>query len=73
MQTPIPRNEPDRLATLRRFELLDTIPEPVFDRLTRLAAKLLGVPIAFVSLIDEKRQWFKSRFGLASPENARDH
>ena len=70
---PFPNNERDRLAALRRFELLDTAPEPVFDRITRMAAKLLNVPIALISLIDEDRQWFKSRVGLAAQETHRDH
>jgi hypothetical protein len=52
--------------------LLDTPPEPAFDRLTRLAATALGVPIAPISLIDEERQWFKSRFGLSIGEISRD-
>jgi EAL domain-containing protein (putative c-di-GMP-specific phosphodiesterase class I)/GGDEF domain-containing protein len=70
---PIPANESDRLAALRRFELLDTPPEPVFDQITRLASKLLNVPIALITLVDEDRQWFKSRVGLAVPETPREH
>ena len=53
MLPPIAPDEADRLAALRRFELLDTPPEPAFDQLTRLAAKLLDVPIALISLVDE--------------------
>jgi diguanylate cyclase (GGDEF)-like protein len=67
-----PSNEPSRLAALRRFELLDTSPEPVFDQITRMAAKLLNVPIALISLIDENRQWFKSRVGLDVHETSRE-
>jgi GAF domain-containing protein len=52
--------------------LLDTPPEPSFDRLTRLAAKALGVPIALISLVDEKREWFKSHFGLPLREISRN-
>jgi diguanylate cyclase (GGDEF)-like protein/PAS domain S-box-containing protein len=55
---------PDRLAALRRFDLLDTPPEPAFDRLTRLAAAVLHAPIALIILIDEDRQFLKSSVGL---------
>lgn len=60
-----PKNEPERLNALRGFELLDTEPEDAFDAMTRVAATLCRVPIALVSLVDEKRQWFKSQCGLA--------
>ena len=72
MLPPIPSNGPERLAALHRLELLDTPPEPAFDRLTRLAATALGVPIALISLVDEKREWFKSRFGLSLREISRN-
>jgi EAL domain-containing protein (putative c-di-GMP-specific phosphodiesterase class I)/GGDEF domain-containing protein len=72
MLPPIPDNEPDRLAALRRIELLDTPPEPAFDRLTRLAATLLDLPITLISLIDDKRQWVKSRVGSTLTEIPRD-
>jgi EAL domain-containing protein (putative c-di-GMP-specific phosphodiesterase class I)/GGDEF domain-containing protein len=72
MGPPLPSNELDRLAALRRLELLDTPPELAFDRLTRLAANLLDVPIALISLIDEKRQWLKSRVGSTLTEIPRD-
>lgn len=56
-----------RLAALRRTGLLDTPPEIAFDRLTSLAAAVLGTPIALVSLIDEEREFFKSAVGLPDP------
>lgn len=57
MQAPdIPDNESSCLATLRDLEVLDTIAEERFDRVTRLAQRLYGVPIALVSLVDENRQ-----------------
>ncbi len=59
-----PPNEPQRLATLRALGLLDTPAEERFDRITRMAQRLFDVPIALVSLVDEDRQWFKSRIGL---------
>ncbi len=61
---PLPFNETERLAALRRYAVLDTAPEPAFDELTRLAAKLCGTPIALVTFLDEARQWAKSRHGL---------
>ncbi|MDR5828777.1 sensor domain-containing diguanylate cyclase [Caballeronia sp. LP006] len=69
---PKPPTEAARLATLRSLNILDTPPEERFDRLTRLARRLFGVPIALVSLIDENRQWFKSCIGLDVPETSRD-
>jgi len=65
-------NEVERLQTLRSLQILDTPPEERFDRLTRLAKRLFGVPIALVSLVDENRQWFKSRDGLDVCETPRD-
>jgi signal transduction histidine kinase len=61
---------PDRLAALRASDLLDTPPDPVFDRLTILAAKALKVPVALLSLVDSDRQFFKSQCGLPSPIDA---
>ena len=52
--------------------MLDTPAEERFDRVTRLATRLFGVPIALVSLVDEHRQWFKSRQGLEAAETGRD-
>ncbi|UYB50620.1 sensor domain-containing phosphodiesterase [Xanthomonas sp. AM6] len=60
---PLP-DESKRLATLRQLCLLDTPADHVFDLITQLAARTLHAPIALVSLIDEQRQWFKSRTGL---------
>lgn len=68
----LPENESGRLASLRSLGLLDTEAEEQFDRVTRLAQHLLGVPIALVSLVDEDRQWFKSRIGLEPAETSRD-
>lgn len=68
----IPENETARLEALRRYRLLDTTAEDAFDELTRLAATICGTPVALVSLVDENRQWFKSRVGLEVSETPRD-
>ncbi|MGY2896576.1 GAF domain-containing protein [Deinococcus sp. UYEF24] len=57
-------DEAQRLAALERYAILDTDPEVSFDRLTRLTARLLRVPIVLISLVDDHRQWFKSCYGL---------
>ena len=60
----VPPNEADRLAAVRRYDVLDTPPDEAFDRITALAARLLKVPIAIVSIVDTDRIWFKSHHGL---------
>lgn len=72
MTAPLPDNEPERLRALHDLMLLDTSPEERFDRVVRFAAEQLDAPIALVSLVDEHRQWFKSRLGLQVPETGRD-
>ena len=67
-----PHDEETRLRTLRSLNILDTPAEERFDRLTRLAKRMFGVPIALVSLVDEDRQWFKSCVGLSASETPRD-
>ena len=67
-----PDSEVVRLRLLRALSLLDTEPEPEFDRITRLLARALNVPIALVSLVDEHRQWFKSAVGLEVRETPRE-
>lgn len=65
-------NENQRLETLRSLNLLDTAPEERFDRLTRMAKRMFGVPISLVSIVDAERQWFKSAQGLDATETPRD-
>lgn len=65
---PMPSNESARLEALKALLILDTPPEQEFDRLTRLAAHISGVPIAAITLIDERRQWFKSIVGMDAVE-----
>jgi DNA-binding response OmpR family regulator len=71
-QPPFPANEAQRLAALHDLGILDTQPEERFDRLTRVAAATFDVPIALVSLVDEKRQWFKSACGGVSGDTPRE-
>jgi PAS domain S-box-containing protein len=65
-------NETRRLAALRRYDVLDSAPEEAFDEITRMAARLFNVPVSLVSLVDESRQWFKSRVGLELTQTPRD-
>lgn len=69
---PNPENEIYRLSVLRDMRILDTAAEERFDRITRLVCKILDVPIAAISLVDEKRQWFKSIQGLDVSETSRE-
>lgn len=69
---PTPHNESERLAALIDYQVLDTPAEPRFDELTELVSRMLEVPIALVSLVDDKRQWFKSHHGLSATETPRE-
>jgi GAF domain-containing protein len=69
----ITQDEQARLETLRSLDILDTLPEERFDRLTRMAKRMFGVPIAAVNLVDESRVWLKSHVGLVdASENSRE-
>ncbi|MEZ5179135.1 MAG: diguanylate cyclase [Acidimicrobiales bacterium] len=68
----VPADEADRLAALRALAVLDTPPDPVHDRLARLASVALEAPIALVTLIDEDRQWVKARVGVDLESTPRD-
>lgn len=72
MKTSPPKTEAKRLKVLWQYDVLDTVPEEVFDDLTELAAKICEAPIALISLVDEKRQWFKSKVGVSLRETSRD-
>ncbi|MBE3636616.1 sensor histidine kinase [Mangrovicoccus algicola] len=60
-------SDPDRLASLDRTALLDTLPEEAFDRAVRLATEVLRVPVGLLSLVDDRRQFFKAQIGLPDP------
>ena len=71
-EQPIPHSELDRLAALKRYNILDTLPEHAFDDATKLVSYICSVPIAHISFIDENRQWFKSEIGIGVSEVPRE-
>jgi len=68
----VPPNETERLAALHRYNVLDSMPEQDYDDLTTIAAQICGTPIALISLLDQDRQWFKSRYGMSTTETPRE-
>lgn len=68
----LPKNEELRLAAIRYFDILDTPADGAFDRLTQLAGRIFGVPIAIITIVDTDRIWFKSKLGLDVNEIGRD-
>jgi GAF domain-containing protein len=71
MQAPVPPNEAQRLAALRDYHILDTAAEKAYDDISDLVAFICHVPIVTITLVDESRQWFKSRRGLAETQTPR--
>ena len=69
---PLPQNEQERLAELRKYNILDTEPEAVFESMVQLASYICKTPIAAISLVDENRQWFKAIVGVDAKETPRD-
>lgn len=65
-------DETERLAALRRYEVLDTAADPEFDHIAELASIVCQTPIALISLVDDRRQWFKARVGLEVESTDRD-
>ncbi len=72
MKPPIPSDEQARLRALQRYEILDTPSEQEYDDIALLAAQICDTPIATITLVDENRQWFKSKIGLELSETSRD-
>ncbi len=68
----INQNETERLAALKNYKILDTLSKESFDRFTELASIICEVPISLVSLLDENRQWFKSKVRIDASETPRD-
>jgi GAF domain-containing protein len=72
MKAPLPSNEAERLAALKEYHILDTGTEQSYDDIVILAAHICKVPIAMISLVDEVRQWFKSKVGVEQQQTSRD-
>ncbi len=72
LKPPLPLNETERLMSLHSLHILDTPAEDRFDRITRMAKRLFGVEMCLISLVDSKRQWFKSKQGLNSCQTSRE-
>src|SRR3978361_2362919 len=68
----IPENESQRLAVVKRYDILDTPPAGAFDRITALAARRFNVPISIISIVDHDRIWFKSHHGVDVTQIGRD-
>lgn len=69
---PLPAQETERLEKLRSYEILDSLPEEAHDRITRLAARMLDMPVAVISLVEGDRQWFKAQVGGTRNEIPRE-
>lgn len=72
MKAGLPEQEQARLQALERYDILDTGAEQAYDDITRLAAVITKTPIALISLVDEHRQWFKSRVGIEATQTSRE-
>lgn len=73
MSIPIPVNEEARLKELESYNIMDSLPESDYDDLTKLASEICGTQISLISLLDDKRQWFKSVTGLQVKETPKEY
>jgi diguanylate cyclase (GGDEF)-like protein len=69
---PSPARESERIAELDSYHILDSLPEKAYDDLVRIASSICGVPMGLVSLVDDSRQWFKSRRGIDAAQTPRE-
>jgi len=69
---PIPANEKERLCAVEGLDILDTVSEERFDKITKEATVKFSVPISTVTIIDKDREWYKSAQGLKQKESPRD-
>jgi len=69
---PIPENENERLKALKNYEILNSLSEEEYDRITALASNICEVPISLITLLDHDRQWFKSKVGLDIDHTSRE-
>ncbi len=68
-----PANESQRLSAVYEYNILDSLPEKEYDDITKIAASISGMPIALITIIDNDRQWFKSKIGIDGMDTHRDH
>lgn len=72
-EAELPKNETERLDALNSYKVLDSLPEKSYDNITMIASQICETPISLVSLIDDKRQWFKSHHGLEATETPKEY